>query len=77
MMEYRYHASTQRTNGGPGFFFSSSISGTLHIKRLQRCIYIPLSRLCYALYSSLVYMDKPPVQTQHVSPPNLSPLSQS
>ena len=75
MMEFRYHASTQRTNGGPGFFFPLSISGLLHTKRLQICIYIPLSRLCYALYFSLVYMDKPPVQIQHVSPPNLSSLS--
>lgn len=77
MMESRYHASTQRTNGRPNTFSYSSISGTLHTERLQRCIYILLSRLCYVLYFSLVYMDKHPVLTQHVSAPHLSFLSES
>lgn len=71
MMESRYHASTQRTNGGPDSFSYLSVSGTLHTKRLQWCIYISLSRLCYALYFSLVYMHKHPVQIQHVSAPKL------
>lgn len=72
MMESRYHASTQRTNDGPGPFSYLSISGALHTKRLQTCIYISPSRLCYALYFSLVYMGKHPVLIQHVSTPHLS-----